>query len=440
MSWIVRGGDEVLAGKLAEIRPHLNELQWRLLLGAEARALGRGGIGRVARAAGVSPDTVGRGARELDSGAVPAGRVRAPGAGRPQAEALNPELVPALERLVDPDTRGDPESPLRWTTKSTANLADALTEAGHPVSPDTVGRLLKQAGYSLQGNAKTIEGRQHADRDAQFRYINDRVRQFQDTGDPVISVDTKKKELVGDYANGGREWQPKGQPEKANVHDFKGELGKAVPYGVYDVAANTGWVNVGLDADTGEFAVESIRRWWTNVGRPAYPDATRLLITADSGGSNGARLRLWKVELAKLAEQIGLDIVVAHLPPGTSKWNKHRLFSHISMNWRGRPLTSYEVIVDTIAATTTRTGLTVQADLDTGTYQTGTKITDKEMKYLEEHRLQRDDFHGRWNYTLLHTPRQTPTPAQPPPGNRARRGRTVPPDNKPTSTPSPPTD
>jgi hypothetical protein len=409
MSWIVRGGDEVLAGKLAEIRPYLNEIQWRLLLGAEARTLGRGGIARVARAAGVSPDTVGRGADELESGSVPAGRVRAAGAGRPRAEALDPDLVPALERLVDPETRGDPQSPLRWTTKSTANLADALTEAGHPVSPDTVGRLLRKSGYSLQSNVKTVEGKQHADRDAQFRHINEKVRQFQSVGQPVISVDAKKKELVGDYKNGGREWHPKGQPEKVNVHDFKGELGKAVPYGVYDMNANTGWVNIGLDADTGTFAVESIRRWWANVGQLAYPDATKLLITADCGGSNGARLRLWKVELAKLAEEIKLDIVVAHLPPGTSKWNKieHRLFSHISMNWRGRPLTSYEVVVETIAATTTRTGLTIQASLDTGTYKTGTKITDRQMRELETHRIQRDDFHGEWNYTLLHTPRPT---------------------------------
>jgi Rhodopirellula transposase DDE domain len=409
----VRDYDEVLAGKLAEIRPFLNERQWRLLLGAEARALGRGGIKRVARAAGVSPDTVGRGAGELESGVAPEGRVRAAGAGRPRVEDLDPAVVAALDRLVDPETRGDPESPLRWTTKSTASLAEALTEAGHPVSPDTVGRLLKDDGYSLQGNAKTVEGRQHADRDGQFRHINEKVMEFQAANEPVISVDTKKKELVGNYKNGGREWQPKGEPERVDVHDFKGELGRAVPYGVYDMTANTGWVNVGTDADTGAFAVESIRRWWKQVGELTYPNATKLLITADSGGSNGNRLRLWKVELAKLADELDLEISVSHLPPGTSKWNKieHRLFSQISMNWRGRPLTSHEVIVETIAATTTRTGLKVDARLDTDTYEKGIKISDKEMKALEKRCIRRDEFHPDWNYTLVPgQPSTHPTP------------------------------
>lgn len=405
----MRSDDEVLAGKLAEIRPFLNELQWRLLLGAEARALGWGGIKRVARAAGVSPDTVGRGAGELESGVAPEGRVRVAGAGRPRVEDLDPAVVAALDRLVDPETRGDPESPLRWTTKSTANLADALTEAGHPVSPDTVGRLLKEDGYSLQANAKTVEGKQHADRDGQFRHINEKVKAFQAANEPVISVDAKKKELVGHYKNGGREWQPKGEPERVGVHDFKGELGRAVPYGVYDMTANTGWVNVGTDADTGQFAVESIRRWWNQVGTLAYPNATKLLITADSGGSNGNRLRLWKVELAKLADELDLEIGVSHLPPGTSKWNKieHRLFSQISMNWRGRPLTSHEVIVETIAATTTRTGLKVDAHLDTDTYEKGIRISDKQMKALEARSIRRDDFHGEWNYALVPTPKTT---------------------------------
>ncbi len=349
-----------LAGRLAEIRPHLDERQWRLLLGAEARAIGRGGVKMVARVAGASADTVSRGARELEAGIEPDGRVRREGAGRRAVEDADPDLVPALEALVDPESRGDPESPLRWTTKSTSHLAGELAAQGHAATAVTVARLLKQGGYSLQGNAKTIEGRQHPDRDAQFRYINAQVVAFQAAGDPVISVDTKKKELVGNYANGGAEWEPAGAPRQVNVHDFADKkLGKAVPYGVYDVTANTGWVNVGTDADTGQFAVESIRRWWNTIGKPAYPHVRRLLITADSGGSNGSRLRLWKTELAAFAEQAGLEISVLHLPPGTSKWNRieHRLFSHISMNWRGRPLESHEVIIETISAVTTRTGL-----------------------------------------------------------------------------------
>ena len=400
---------------LTEIRPHLNEGQWRLLLGAQARALGRGGIGRVARLAVVHPDTVGRGARELERGIEPDGRVRRAGAGRPAATATDPGLVAAVRRLVDPATRGDPESPLRWTTRSTANLADALTAAGHPVSPDTVGRLLKADGFSLQGNAKTVEGAQHPDRDGQFRHINELVTAFQSAGEPVISVDSKKKELVGNYKNGGKEYRPQGEPEPVDVHDFKGELGRAVPYGVYDMTANVGWVNLGTDADTAAFAVESIRRWWTTIGEAAYPGATKLLITADAGGSNGSRLRLWKVELARLAVELGMQISVSHLPPGTSKWNRieHRLLSQISMNWRGRPLTSHEVIVETITATTTRTGLTVHAALDTGTYDKGIKISDKQMKTLEQRQIRRDEFHGEWNYTLLPDPEDdTPEPAK----------------------------
>jgi Rhodopirellula transposase DDE domain len=401
--------EDRFAGMLAEVRPHLNELQWRLLLGAQARSLGRGGIKRVAALAGVHPDTVGRGARELEAGAEPDSRVRRAGAGRPRAGEVDAGLVPALRRLVGPETRGDPESPLRWTTKSTEKLSGELTSAGHPVSPDTVGRLLKEDGYSLQGNAKTVEGKQHPDRDGQFRFINELAREFQAAGEPVVSVDTKKKELVGNYKNGGREWRPGGEPERVEVHDFKGELGRAVPYGVYDLSANAGWVNVGTDGDTGAFAVESIRRWWQKIGQAAYPGATRLLITADAGGSNGSRLRLWKVELARLAEELGLEISVCHFPPGTSKWNRieHRLFAQISMNWRGRPLTSHEVIVETIAATTTKTGLTVQAALDTGTYQKGIKISDKEMKALEQRSIRRHAFHGEWNYALLPAPRPT---------------------------------
>ena len=325
-------------------------------------------------------------------------------------EEADPGLVPALDALVDPESRGDPESPLRWTAKSTSHLAGELAARGYAVTAVTVARLLKQAGYSLQGNAKTVEGKQHPDRDAQFRYINAQVPAFQSAGDPVISVDTKKKELVGNFASGGAEWEPAGTPRKVNVHDFADkDLGKAVPYGVYDVTANTGWVNVGTGADTGQFAVESIRRWWNTVGEPAYPDARRLLITADSGGSNGSRLRLWKTELARFAAEAGLEITVLHLPPGTSKWNRieHRLFSHISMNWRGRPLESHEVIIETISAVTTRTGLTVQAQLDTGIYPRGIKIPDKAMKAFEVSHLQRHQFHGDWNYTIR------PTPADP---------------------------
>ena len=396
-------GQDQLAGRLAEIRPHLDERQWRLLLGAEARAIGRGGAKLVASAVGASPDTVSRGVRELDAGIEPDGRVRRKGAGRPAVEEVDAGLVSALEALVAPGSRGDPESPLRWTTKSTSHLAEELTKAGHAVTARTVARLLRKVGYSLQGNAKTVEGKQHPDRDAQFGYLNTEVAAFGRAGDPVISVDTKKKLLVGNYANGGSEWEPTGDPCRVNVHDFPDEeLGKAVPYGVYDVATNTGWVNVGAEADTGQFAVESIRRWWNTVGKPTYPEARRLLITADSGGSNGNRLRLWKIELAGFAAETGLEITVLHLPPGTSKWNRieHRLFSHISMNWRGRPLTSHEVIVETISAVTTKTGLKVHAVLDTDTYPKGIKISDKEMKAFEAAHLTRHDFHGDWNYTI----------------------------------------
>jgi hypothetical protein len=395
-----------LAGVLAEVAPILDERQRRVLLGAGARYLGRGGITLVAAATGASADTVGRGAAELEAGIVADGRVRAKGAGRPAVEEKDPGVWPALERLVDPETRGDPMSPLRWTTKSTVKLADELTQQGHRVGPRTVARLLRDHDYSLQGNAKKIEGKQHPDRDAQFRYINSQVAAFLEAGLPVISVDTKKKENVGRYSNGGAEYQRTGEPEPTNTYDFIGELGKAVPYGVYDVGANAGWVNVGTDADTGAFAVESIRRWWVKIGRPYYPKAATLLITADGGGSNGARLRLWKTHLARLAAETGLQIAVCHLPPGTSKWNKieHRMFSAITMNWRGRPLETHEVVVETIAATTTKTGLTVQAMLDTNTYQKGIKIADKEMKAFEARHLQRHDFHGDWNYTITAAP------------------------------------
>jgi hypothetical protein len=394
---------DLVAARLSLIRPHLDERAWRLLLGAEAKVLGRGGIKLVAAAAGVHPDTVAHGVRELDSDEPIPGKVRRPGAGRPPIAVTDPDLVAALDALVDPVSRGDPQSPLRWTTKSTAKLAGELTALGHRVSAQTVAKLLKGAGYSLQANSKTLEGAQHPDRDAQFGYLNTQVQRFLADGDPVISVDTKKKELVGNYKAAGREWEPAGSPRPVKVHDFPDkQLGKVAPYGVYDIAANTGWVNVGTDADTGQFAVESIRRWWTTMGAASYPDSKRLLITADSGGSNGSRLRLWKTELAAFAAETGLDITVCHLPPGTSKWNKveHRLFSAISRNWRGRPLESHEVVIETLRATTTSTGLTVNAALDTSTYERGIKITDKQIAALEATQLHRHDFHGDWNYTL----------------------------------------
>jgi hypothetical protein len=387
---------------VAEVSVVLDERARRLLLGAAARQIGRGGITLVARAAGASPDTVGRGAGELEAGLVADGRVRARGAGRKPVEQSDPNVWLELERLVDPATRGDPMSQLRWTTKSTVKLAEALTAGGHPVAARTVARLLAGHGYSLRANAKTVEGKQHPDRDAQFGYINSRVERFLATGEPVISVDSKKKELVGNYKNAGREYQPAGQPEQVDTYDFLGPLGKVAPYGVFDVGGNSGWVNVGTDADTGQFAVESIRRWWNQVGQPGYPRATKLLITADGGGSNGSRLRLWKTELAAFAAETGLTVTVLHFPPGTSKWNRieHRLFSAITMNWRGRPLQTHETIVETIAATTNKTGLTVQAVLDTNTYQKGIKITDKQMRALETDQLQRHEFHGDWNYTI----------------------------------------
>jgi hypothetical protein len=415
--------EDALAGLFEEMLPHLDERQRRLLLGAEARALGHGGIRAVARAAQAREATVSAGAHELEAGAGPLGRVRRPGGGRKKAGERDPGLVPALLALVEPDERGDPMSPLRWTTKSTRKLAVELARQGHKAGADTVGDLLRQEGFSLQGNSRTIEGRQHPDRDAQFRYINEQVKDHQGGGDPVISVDTKKKEQVGNYAAAGREYRPRGRPVAVHDHDFADPhgLGKAVPYGIYDLAANAGWVNVGTDADTAGFAVESVRRWWQGAGAAAYPHACRLLITADAGGSNGYRTRAWKAGLAELAAQTGLEITVCHFPPGTSKWNtiEHRLFSHISMNWRGRPLTSHEVIVNTIAATTTATGLRVRAELDTGSYPTGVKISDTEMATLA---LDRHTWHGDWNYTLgpqPATPPPAPLPPRPPSPPRA---------------------
>jgi hypothetical protein len=399
-----------LAERLSLIRPHLDQRAWRLLLGAEAKVLGRGGIKAVAAATRAHPDTVAQGVRELDYPEPIPGRIRRPGAGRKSAAATDTGMLGALDALVDPVTRGDPESALRWTTKSTPKLAAELTAQGHKVSASTVAKLLKESGYSLQANAKAVEGKQHPDRDAQFEYLNSQAMLFTAAGDPVVSVDTKKKELVGNFAANGREYEPAGKPRRVLVHDFADkDLGKVAPYGVYDIAANTGWVNVGTDADTGQFAVESIRRWWNTMGSNAYPGASRLLITADAGGSNGSRLRLWKTELAEFAAQTGLTITVCHLPPGTSKWNKieHRLFSAISRNWRGRPLESHEVIIETLKAVTTTTGLTVHAELDKNIYERGIRIPAKDMKTLEDTGiLTRHEFHGDWNYSI--NPRDTP--------------------------------
>jgi hypothetical protein len=401
----------MLAAKFESIWPHLDERQRRLLLASEARVLGHGGIRLVAQAAGVREATVSLGIDELEAGAEPLGRARHPGGGRKRSADADPGLVPALLALVEPEERGDPQSPLRWTVKSTRTLAAELTARGHRVSAGTVADLLRAQGFSLQGNAKVIEGSSHPDRDAQFRYISGQAACFQEAGDPVISVDAKKKEMVGEFGNAGRQWRPQGSPARVRDHDFGSEAdGKAIPYGVYDLAADAGWVAVGTDRDTAAFAVETIRRWWNARGSLDYPAAGRLLITADAGGANGYRTRSWKKGLAALALQTGLEITVCHFPPGTSKWNKieHRLFSHITMNWRGRPLTSHEVVVNSIAATTTRTGLTVRAELDPGSYPAGEKVSDAEMDALP---LTRHDWHGDWNYALRPEP-----PARPPAG------------------------
>jgi hypothetical protein len=414
------GSDEELVAKFAVLLPALDERQRRLLLGVEARAMGRGGIARVAAAAGVSLPTVSRGLAEVSAGGTGRagdGRVRKSGGGRKSLTETDPGLVKALEALVDPVTRGDPMSPLRWTTKSTRHLANALTAGGHPVSHVRVGELLHSLGYSLQSNAKAVEGKQHPDRDAQFGHINNAASRYLKAGDPVISCDTKKKELVGEtpgYKNNGSDWQPAGDPVRVGVHDFPDPATpKAVPYGIYDLSANTGWVTVGCDGDTAAFAVATLRRWWTQVGQPAYPDAKRLLINADAGGSNGYRVRLWKLELAQLATDTGLAITVCHYPPGTSKWNKieHRLFAAITSNWRGRPLTSHQVVVDLIGATTTRTGLTVHAEADTNTYPRGIKVSDAQMGAIAP-QIKPDKFHGEWNYTLKPAPTSRPATAK----------------------------
>ena len=398
-----------IARRFKLIEGHLDERLRRLVAAAEAKAVGVGGVSMVARATGVSRRAIRAGVKELKARPVLAGsrpRIRRPGGGRKRTVHTDPTLLKDLERLIEPGTRGDPESPLRWTCKSVRRLAAELRRQGHATSRRMVAELLHNLDYSLQANAKTMEGASHPDRNAQFEYINTRVRQYLGRRDPVISVDTKKKELVGRFKNGGREWRPRGQPEKVQVHDFVTEQGRAIPYGVYDLGANTAWVSVGITHDTAEFAVATIRRWWQGMGQRRYPKARRLLITADAGGSNGARLRLWKTELQKLADVLHLPIAVSHFPPGTSKWNKieHKLFSFISQNWRGKPLISHAVIVKLIAATRTTTGLTVRARLDHHTYPKGIKISQAE---LDRVRLRPDTFHGDWNYTILPTHART---------------------------------
>jgi Rhodopirellula transposase DDE domain len=387
--------------KWQAVGPTLGERDARLWAAAEARAVGRGGVSVVARATGMARTTIRRGVRELDAPRVLApGRSRRPGGGRKQLSATHPGLFEMLDDLVDPSTRGDPMSPLRWCSKSTLHLAQALRGEGFTVSANTVARLLKRAGYSLQGTRKAKEGDDHPDRDEQFRRISELVKQYQARGEPVVSVDTKKMELVGDFAKAGREWQPAGLPELVRTHDFKDEnVGKAIPYGIYDIGRDEGYVNVGVTHDTPEFAVAALRRWWAEVGRPTYPKAKRLLITADCGGSNGHRTRAWKAELCRLARDTGLQIRVAHFPPGTSKWNKieHRLFCHITHNWRGRPLVSREVIVSLIGSTTTAKGLRVRAALDERDYKTGVRVSDDEFASLP---IKRDAFHGDWNYSI----------------------------------------
>jgi transposase len=394
--------DEVAIGeRFRALAGELDERQRRLWAAAEARSAGRGGIAATARATGIAPDTIRKGIRDLESGDGPGrGRVRRPGAGRKRASDADPDLVTDLERLVDAGTRGDPELPLRWTSKSVRKLADGLAELGHAVSYRTVARLLRTLGYSLQANRKTHEGADHPDRDAQFEQINETARTALEAGQPVISVDTKKKELIGQFKNGGREWAPAGTPVEVNTHDFPSQAdGKAIPYGIYDLANDEGWVSVGIDHDTSQFAAASILAWWENLGAQRFPHATTLTITADCGGSNSYRTRLWKTELQRLADTTGLQITVCHFPPGTSKWNKieHRLFSYISINWRGKPLQTHQTVIDLIAATTTKTGLKIYARLDPSPYPDKIKITDQELRAVN---LQGAAFHPKWNYTI----------------------------------------
>jgi len=390
-----------ITARYESLKTLLDERSRRLLAAAESQAVGQGGISVVAKATGISRTVIRQGIAQLkDPTALTAGRVRKEGGGRKRAIDKDASLKTDLQSLLESTTRGDPQAALRWTCKSVRQLTAELKRMGHEVSHQVVADLLHELGYSLQANRKTKEGSHHPDRNAQFEHLNGKVKWSVGRHQPVISVDTKKKELVGDFKNGGRELRPNGQPEPVRVHDFVDpELGRATPYGIYDLGRNSGWVSVGMDHDTAEFAVETIRRWWRTMGRPAYPEATRLLITADAGGSNGSRLRLWKVELQKLADETGLRIAVCHFPPGTSKWNKieHRLFSYITQNWRGKPLRSFQAIVNLIAATTTTTGLKVHAELNTEAYQSGIKVSDQELALVK---IRRDKFHGDWNYEI----------------------------------------
>jgi DDE family transposase len=415
---VVMGADADVVGcmgpELELLLPRLDERSRRLVLGAVARAAGDGGVAAVAAVTGASWQTVANGAGELASGEdAPPGRVRRPGGGRKKLEERDPGLTVALRELLEASTRGDPQSLITWTTLSVRGIAAELTGAGHPCAKNAVLRILHTDGFSTQGNSRVMEGRRHPDRDAQFRYINDAAKRFLAAGDPVISIDTKKKERVGLYAQKGREWRPRGDPRQVRDHDFPDpDSGKAIPYGVYDIGDDSGFVNVGTDHDTAQFAAESVRRWWHARGKDRYPHAARLLVTCDAGGSNGYRTRAWKAELARLAQQTGLEITVCHFPPGTSKWNKieHRLFCHITRTWRGRPLTSHQVVVNTIAATATSTGLTVTAVLDTGRYPAGAGVSDAQMQELEGRVITRHGFHGDWNYTILPVPRPAPDP------------------------------
>ena len=396
--------DVKLQRKYQTIFPHLNERQKRLVAAADAQYFGHGGVAKIAEASGISRVTVIKGKGDLSGESLPLNRARKEGGGRKKISRKEPAILEDLESLVEPVTRGDPMSPLRWTCKSIRILAAELRSCGYRISYRVVGELLKGLGYSLQGNVKTTEGADHPDRDKQFKYINELAEGFLEGNSPVISVDTKKKELVGNFKNGGQEWSPKGEPVKVNMHDFPDKnKGKAVPYGVYDIGQNVGWVNVGCDGDTAKFAVESIRRWWDCMGSPQYVLAKKILITADSGGSNSYRGRLWKKELQLFSNQTGLEITVCHFPPGTSKWNKieHRLFSHITMNWRGKPLISHEVVVNLIGATKTRTGLKIKSGLDQNLYPTGVKVSNEEMAKLK---IKPHDFHGEWNYTVSPLP------------------------------------
>ena len=396
--------DDTVSSTYLKLRPHMDEKARRLWAAAEAERLGYGGVALVSRATGMTVKRIKRGIEELN-GPPPeepprTRRVRRPGAGAKPLAGKDPGLLAALEALLEPATIGDPQRPLRWTCKSTAKLARELNAAGHRIGARTVAKLLKGLGYSLQGTRKRFEGSSHPDRDAQFAYINTMVEAFQARGLPTISVDTKKKELVGNYANGGREWRPKGEPPEVEAYDFVDpEKGKAIPYGIYDTSLNTGWVSVGRDHDTAEFAVASIASWWANMGERAYPEARELLVTADGGGSNGSRNRLWKLSLQRWADREGMRVVVCHFPPGTSKWNwiEHRMFCHITRNWRGRPLTSHEVVVDLIGSTTTEAGLRIESELDPGIYPTRKKVSDADMASL---RIERADFHGEWNYMI----------------------------------------